>query len=362
LHPLQDRTIAPRSASTTETEVDEEMLPYSDDEAKGWARDSMRGVCNVVMPTFTSDLKRLNEEAIRHDVRRSIELGFWGGLAVSECGTTFDEYVRFVEIAVDEAAGRYHVVHHASFDTLEDTIAAGKAAAAAGATVQLLSYAQSFYPTSDEEVEEYTRRVLDEVPLATVLFAVHLWNYQRLHPAELSPTLIDRLSHHPLVVAVKCEGGGTGNGAHVEVLERSGERLLVSDPREGTAPGHVKWFGMQWMGTSNFQYFGDAVPRYFDLMHKGEWDEAMEIYWRIHPARTARLADLASNAGSHFIHRQSWKYQEWLNGFNGGPLRMPTMRLNDAATGRLAAAAVKSGIIDEVPGTLVDFFAGRNPA
>ncbi len=322
----------------------------------------MRGVCNVIMPSFTSDLKHLNEAGIRNDVRRSIELGFWGALAVSECGTTMDEYIRFVEIAVDEAAGRFHIVHHGSFDTLEDTIEAGNRAAAAGADLQLLSYPQSFYPTTDAQVEELTRAVLDNVPLATVIFAVHLWNYQRLHPAELSPELIDRLSYHPLAVAVKCEGGGAGNGAHIDVLRRSGERLLVSDPREGTSPGHVKWFGMPWMGTSNFQYFGDAVPRYFDLMHKGEWDEALEIYWRIHPARTTRLADLATTSGAHFIHRQSWKYQEWLNGFNGGPLRMPTMRLTDSATSRLAAAAVKSGIISEVPGTLEDFYIGRNPS
>ena len=39
-----------------------------------------RGVCNVIMPSFTSDLQALNEKAIRHDVRRNIELGFWGAL------------------------------------------------------------------------------------------------------------------------------------------------------------------------------------------------------------------------------------------------------------------------------------------
>lgn len=337
-------------------------LPYTNDEAKDWARETMRGVCNVIMPSFTSDLKGLNEAGIRNDVRRSIELGFWGALAVSECGTTMDEYIRFVEIAVDESGGRFHIVHHGSFDTLEDTIEAGKRAADVGADLQLLSYPQSFYPTSDAQVEELTRAVLDSVPLATVLFAVHLWNYQRLHPAELSPALIERLSHHPLAVAVKCEGGGAGNGAHVDVIRRCGDRLLISDPREGTSPGHVQWFGMQWMGTSNFQYFGDAVPKYFDLMHKGQWDEALEIYWRIHPARTTRLADLATTSGAHFIHRQSWKYQEWLNGFNGGPLRMPTMRLTDGATARLAQAAIKADIISEVPGTLEDFYAGRHPS
>jgi 4-hydroxy-tetrahydrodipicolinate synthase len=337
------------------------MPPYTDSEAKDWARENMRGVCNVVMPTFSQDLKRLNEAAIRHDVRRCKELGFWGSLAVSECGTTLDEYVQFVEIAADEAGDDFHIVYHGSFDTLEDTIEAGQRSAAAGATLQLLSYPPSFYPRSDDDVYAFTTAVLDAVPLATVLFAVHLWGYQRLHPAELSPALVERLADHPRAVALKCEGGGTGNGSHVEVMLRCGDKLLISDPREGTSPGHVKWFGMQWMGTSNFQYFGDAVPKYFRLMHEGRWEEALEIYWRIHPARTTRLADLATYSGAHFIHRPSWKFMEWLNGFNGGPLRMPTMRLNDAATKRLADAAVRAGIIDSIPGDLGDFYLGRNP-
>ena len=63
-------------------------MDYSRANAKEWAREHWRGVCNVIMPSFTSDLRQLNEKAIRHDVRRNIELGFWGTLLVSECGTT----------------------------------------------------------------------------------------------------------------------------------------------------------------------------------------------------------------------------------------------------------------------------------
>jgi 4-hydroxy-tetrahydrodipicolinate synthase len=336
-------------------------LPYTRAEAKDWARANMRGVCNVLMPSFSQDLKQLNEAGIRHDVRRCKELGFWGSLAVSECGTTPDEYIRFVEIAVDEGGPDFHVMVHASFDTVDDVIRVGQACAAVGADTLLLSYPPTFYPRSDDEVHDYSTAVMDAVPLATVLFSVRHWNFGRLHPGELSPELVVRLADHPQAVALKCEGAAPGNGPHVETLRRCGDKLLVSDPREATAPGHVQWFGMQWMGTSLFQYFGDAVPRYFDLMHQDRWDEAMEIYWRIQPARAARAADTQAYHGANFIHRLSWKYMEWLVGFNGGGLRLPTMRLNDAATKRVADAAVRSGVIDEVPGTLADFFVGRNP-
>ncbi len=337
-------------------------MSYTRDETKDWARATMRGVCNVVLPSFSADLKQLNEAGIRNDVRRCRELGFWGSLAVSEAGTTNDEYVRFIEIAVDEGGPDFHVMVHGTLDTIDDVIRVGKAAASAGADTLLLSYPPTFYPRSDEDVYAYSTRVMDEVPLATVLFSVRHWNFERLHPAGLSPELVARLADHPRAVAFKCEGNAPGNAVHSETLRLCGDKLLISDPREATSPGHVQWFGMPWMGTSVFQYFGDAIPKYFALMHEGRWEEAMEIYWRIQPARAARAADGATYLhGANAINRQTWKYMEWLNGFNGGPLRLPTMRVHDSSLKRLADAAIASGIIDSVPGDIGDFLVGRNP-
>jgi 4-hydroxy-tetrahydrodipicolinate synthase len=39
---------------------------YSKKEARDWAWATMRGVANVVNPTFTGDLTALNEKAIRN--------------------------------------------------------------------------------------------------------------------------------------------------------------------------------------------------------------------------------------------------------------------------------------------------------
>jgi len=338
-------------------------MHYRKSEAKSWAREHMRGVCNVIMPTFTSDLKSLNEQAIRHDVRRNIELGFWGSLAVSECGTTKDEYIRFLELVLDEGNGRLKTVVHGSFDTLADLIDVCRRAETIGAHSLLLSYPPTFYPRNDQDIYDFTAATLAEVGLATILFPVHQWNFDRVHPACFSIDLADRLADLPNAVAIKCEGGPPGNGALVELLDRCFDRLLISDPRESSAPGWIKMFGMQWMGTSNFEYFGSTVPRYFEAMHKGHWKTGMELYWQMHPARTARLADMQSFAGAYFIHRPSWKYQGWLNNLNGGPLRMPVMRLSDGGTKRLRDAAVRSKLIDEaMSGSLDDYYRGRHPA
>jgi len=92
----------------------------------------MRGVANVIIPTFTHDLRKLNGHAIRHDVRKEIEYGFWGTLLVSETATTIAEYTRFAEWAADEAKGKLRLIHHASFNTLEDNIEAVQDAERAG--------------------------------------------------------------------------------------------------------------------------------------------------------------------------------------------------------------------------------------
>lgn len=337
-------------------------LPYKKSEAKEWSREHMKGVCNVIMPSFTHDLRALNEKAIRFDVRRCIELGFWGSLVVSECATTKDEYKRFLEIVIDEAKGRLKAVVHGSFDTVEDVLEICTFAESAGAELLLTTYAPNFYPKSAEDIRAYTQRLLDGTNLAAVLFSVHQWQFGRIHPSDMPIGIIKELAKSPNAVAIKAEGGPPGNGSITEVLLECADQLLISDPRESSAPGWIKWFGMQWMGTSNFEAFGNVVPTYFKQMQAGEWKAGMENYWKIHPIRTRRLADMASFAGANFIHRASWKYQGWLNGFNGGPMRLPTMRISSSAASGLREAMIKAGTIPpETPADMTEFYIGRNP-
>src|SRR5215471_8687433 len=98
------------------------MARYTKAEAREWAYTELAGVCNVIIPSYTADLRGLNEAGVRHDVRRDIELGFSGALIVSETAVTAEEYVRMTEWAADEAAGRLVLFFHASFNTLEENI------------------------------------------------------------------------------------------------------------------------------------------------------------------------------------------------------------------------------------------------
>lgn len=337
-------------------------LPFSRNEARAWARESMHGVANVVTPTFTRDLGDVNEAATRHDIRLEIEYGFWGTLMVSEVAITLDEYARFVAWAAEEAEGKLHLIHHASFNSLEDNIAAARLTEARGAELALLGYPPTFYPKNADDIYAYTRAFCDATQLGVILFPVPLWGFERIHPsAGFGPQLIERLLDDcPNIVAIKAEGGMPSIGGFVDVYNRFRERVLVIEPIESNGLPMATLLDMPFMGTSNYEYYGPTIPRIFKMIRAGKVNEAMDEYWTIFPGRQASTAAMAVLAGSNFLHRMLWKYQGWLQGFNGGPLRAPSMRLVDRQMKPLRQALIQCGfVLEELDDS--EFFLGRHP-
>lgn len=335
------------------------MASYSKTEAREWARETLNGVANVVVPTMTSDFKRLNEKAIRHDVELSISHGFVGTLACSEVAITVPEYERLVQVMVEQAAGRLFVVHHAVFNTLEDNIEAMKLAEAAGAEVVLLGYPPYFYPQSLEEVYAYTKAICDATNLAVMLFPIPNWGFSRLHPADMPAALLRRLIDDcPNVASIKAEGGMPQIMAAIEMHRRFHKEVVISLPMEHEFTPLAQLMPVQFSGTNYTSYYGPTMPQVHKLLQAGRYDEATEIFYRLTPARTAMIAVTGFSGG--LINRMMWKYQSWLQGYNGGPLRHPTARVHarDMTTlrrGQEAAGLNPTRDPDEA------FFVGRNP-
>jgi 4-hydroxy-tetrahydrodipicolinate synthase len=337
-------------------------MKYTKATAKEWAREHFHGVCNVIIPSYTADLQKLNEKGIRHDVRRNIDLGFWGALLVSEVAMSAAEMRQFMEIAVDEAKGRQYFLLHGSFDTADAIVKMSQDAAQIGVDGVLLGHPNSFYPKDADQLYEYIASVCNRIDLGVVLFAAHHWNFERLHPSGYPPQVLARAADLANVVAAKYEVGRPGIAGDYEFWKMvKGKNVLFSDPFEAHSPLTVELFGQQWMGTSNYEYFGGTIPQYFKMLRNGEYDRAMKIYWQIQPARAARMGEQASFGGANFIHRYLWKYQAWLNGYNGGPLRQPVMKLNDGQMRRMRDALTRSGL-EPAKDDFSAFFVGRNPA
>jgi dihydrodipicolinate synthase/N-acetylneuraminate lyase len=340
------------------------MRSFGPGEAREWASRHLRGVAGCVAPTVTSDFSQLNEAAIRHDVRLEKRYGFAGILLVGETGTTPEEMRRFVDICVDEAGDDLLTILQASEATVERNVELIRHADAAGVDVVLPSFPAAFYPQTEDEVYEYFKTLADATSMGMIVFAIHLWNFGRLHPSSFSPALVGRLiADCPNVVAVKNEIGAPGIAGISQIFELYRDQVVVTDPFEMNAPAWVRTYAMQFLGTSNYEYVGPLVPQMFELLQQPDgYDEAMELYWRIHPARQANMQLMSAMAGTSVVHRMLWKYQGWLNGFNGGPIRSALSgRISDQQMATFRRAVQASGLaVPDEPDS--EFFVGRNPA
>lgn len=340
------------------------MRKYASGEARTWALESLKGCCGCVSPTFTSDLSGLNETAIRHDVALAKSHGMAGLLIVSEAGTTKTEMEELTEIVVDEAGEDLITVLQASQPTLADTMASVEHGASVGVDLVMPSYPLYFNPADTDDVVSFTKQVADAGgDTGVVVFAMDQWNFARLHAAGFSISLLEQMVDTiPQVVAIKNEVGGPGVGGIAAVFERFTGEVVVTDPLEFNAPAWIANYDMRFMGTSNYELMGPVVPQMFNLLSdKATWDEGMELYWQVAPARRAHAAictPLVANSG--LVPRMHWKYQGWLNGYNGGPIRQPHMRISAGQMSTLRNGLANSGL-DITADPDEEFYAGRNP-
>ncbi|MFV0372946.1 dihydrodipicolinate synthase family protein [Microbacterium sp.] len=338
------------------------MAGYTKSEARDWARERLVGAVNCTIPSFTNDLTAINESGIRHDIRLAKEHGFLGTLGVSEINITLEEYLDFLRIAVDEARGDLVVVHHASWSTLEQNIEAVRGAEAAGAELVLLSYPPNFYPQSEQDIYDYTKAVGDATGLAVIVFPMFLWGFNsRIHPSDIPARLIRRMIDDiPNVAVIKAEGGFPSIMGIVECHRLFGDEVVISCPIEGELLPLGQLMPIQLSATSDHEFWGPTIPHAMTLLREGRFDEVTELYWRMHPARKAKAAVAQQLNGGFFIDRQAWKFQGWLRGYNGGPLRLPTQRIHDPQMAMLRKGLIDSGF-EPATDPFADFFIGRNP-
>lgn len=307
------------------------MAKYKRNEARAWAREHLIGCSGVTIPSYSADLKRLNERGIRHDIQKISDLGFTYTLLCSEVAITPEENAQFTAWAKDTAGDKLGLFFHAAFGTLQDNIEAVKLAERAGADIALLSYPSNFWPTSEQQIYDYTKAFCDATDLAVMLFPIPLWGFERIHPAGMSNELIRRLLDDcPNIVAIKAEQGFPNPIGPIETYAQFGKEVIISCPIESEIIPLMSLMDLQFSGTSCTQWMGDYFPLAFELARMGRHEEALKLYWQVQPARAAYGAATGSYMpGTNAINRTHWKYMDWLAGFNGGPLRAPSQRIPD---------------------------------
>jgi 4-hydroxy-tetrahydrodipicolinate synthase len=334
-------------------------MPVHQSEQKQKARETFIGVQNLLMPSFTPDLTELDEAGIRWDVKQSIAHGFFSTELTTQAGLTFDEAKRFLDIVVDEADGQIMVSPGIIFDSLEKNIAFIEYAEQAGADMAVLSYPLNYYPDSPEKIYQDTRRMCEASGLPVVLYPSMKYNFGRFHPSGFPLEVLDRLVEIDNVVSILV--AITEPGFIFECFRRYGDDVLVQVPWERWMPFLVSNHGQQWMGPGTYELFQSPEKRYlvdyFNLLLEGKTDEAMELYWRITPARMTFEQQFMPTQTIGTYHWPLMKYYQWLVGGNGGCTREPVMKMGqhqmDQARDAVRALGIQPRENDEA------FFVGH---
>lgn len=328
-------------------------------EYKPWAKRALKGIQNCIIPSFTPDTQELDEQGVRWDVRQSIKHGFAATLCVVEAGLTFEEAKKLVEIVADEAKDDIIVSTTVMFDTLEHNLEMLKHAEQVGCHCAFIDYPHNFFPNSEEEIYRVTREMCEAATLGIFLHALPKENFMAFHPSGFSPSLLSRLADIENVVAAEI----TEPGLMAEYFRVCGEKIVLQCPLERWMPLMARRCGLQLMGPGTYELFQSPekpyLVDYFNLLLKGDYEKAMDIYWKLTPVRMVFEMKVMQMIpyGAHPL--PLWKYYQWLTGGNGGFAfsRMPIMEVQQHDRMMAKNALVAIGITPREPDE--EFYAGR---
>lgn len=328
-------------------------------ERKAWARERFRGFENLLVPSFSADLRTLNEEGVRLDVRQSIAHGFFASLCALDAGLARDEKLRMLAVAADEAGDRIAISLPLTGDSLQENIELLGHAARAGVSHAQVSFPQSFRPRTQDDVVAYVRALAESTDLGLYLVASDKLAFHHLHPGGAPLDAYEQLADLDNVIGLLL--ASMDAGLVLECFERFHDRLLVTTLNFGMLPMLAQSFGVQWSGAWTVEGLQSPqrphAMRFMQHLQRSEFDEAMTIYWKLAPALGANARVLAPHVMTGAAHWPMLKYQQWLSGGNGGMTRQPCMRMFErdmqAIRGGLGAIGVECTDPDDA------FFAGR---
>jgi 4-hydroxy-tetrahydrodipicolinate synthase len=304
-------------------------LPSATSDYKDWARETFRGVENVVLPSFTPDFSGLDEAGIRHDVRQSHAHGFFSS-ACCPALTTLAEYKRMAEIVADEARGKMLTSVFIGEPTFEANLELLAHAETVGCSHVIL-VPRTIEAKSEDEVYAWYRNLIDSTKLPITLYAQNNKRLRHLHPSGIPLQAFAALAELPSVVAIKLTQAISMNRA-LQCGEALGEKVLMGPVHLDTVPMLAKNYRVQWTGQWNAEAVQSPDKRYVvELMQAAgqkNIDKAVDLYWTIEAAYRPFFelqVPLLLTGGHPWLHM---KYHQWCVGGNGGLVRDPRKPLD----------------------------------
>ncbi len=287
---------------------------------KAWAKRALRGGESFVMTSMQPDLKTLDEEGIRRDVRHAIRQGFCSILPLTLAIDTATEK-QFHDIVADEAKGKILTVGVIRAGTWQEWEGRVRQMERQGFSHALMYFNPAL--ASQHAMYQQMRTVIENTSLGIVLYASPNRAIAKLDPTGLPMDAFDRLSDLDNVVGIKFTQELRPATA-LTIAQRLGDRLQLAVVDLEVMLLLALKYPMQWTG----QWAIDSVQSpdqpwvrdFLELLRMGDVKAARELYWRYEPIATGfyALQEPSLVIGGHpWVHI---KYMKWLTGGNGGLL------------------------------------------
>lgn len=287
---------------------------------KAWAKEHCKGIENLLIPSYLPDLKTLDEEGIRHDVRNSIRHGFFSTCCFPIV-VTIENHKQFLQIACAEAQGKILAGDIIGEKTKEGDMEMLAHAERVGSTHLLVAPGRSLRAKTEEELYQGMLERITSTSLPVFLYASASKSYQSFGPSGVPLRVFDRLADLPHVVGIKVSQA-LNMATTFQICEKLSDRLLVGPVNLDFVPLLSKQYRVQWSGQWNVEAVQAPEKPYavqlMKLLNDGRFEEAMKVYAQLEPALDAfyQLQAPLIRKGVHpYLHM---KYFQWCGGGNGG--------------------------------------------
>ncbi|WP_421878187.1 dihydrodipicolinate synthase family protein [Pacificispira sp.] len=315
-------------------------MKYTRDQAKDYARETMRGIWAAALQPFKDDLS-VDEEGFRRNIRHWVDdLGINGLFIAGKQGEFFSmslaERKRAFEIAVEETGDKAGTIMSVSDQNMDTVIELAEHAQAVGAdSIVVHAPVLHFVHDRDEILYRYYKTISERVDIG-----IAMWS----HPDSgylMSPELCARIAELPNIVAIKYS---VERPMYAKLTELAGDKILVSTASEEEWLDNIIDLGWRLYLCSSPPYLIQTakdrrMQEYTELAFAGKHDEARKVSASLNPVRKALRG--TRPGGKPQSHQKYW--QELL-GQVGGPVRAPMIGLTQEERDRTKAAFETCGL------------------
>jgi 4-hydroxy-tetrahydrodipicolinate synthase len=285
---------------------------------KAWAQKNLRGGEAFVLPSVKQDLKTLDVEGVRRDVRHAIAQGFCSVMPMP-IGIDRDAINLMYQTVADEAKGKILTVSLILPGKWEDMEKRVRYQEGLGYSHAMMYFNPKL--ASQEAIYEQMRSIAEKTSMGIILYAKPENAIQSMDPTGLPMDAFDKLADLDNVIGLKITQTIRPSAAYA-LAKRLGDRLLLGPVNLECMLLMSLKYKMQWTGQWAIDSLQSPeqpwVSQFLALLAEGKDTEAYKLYWRYEPIASFfyALQEPCLKAGGHpWAHI---KYMKWLTGGNGG--------------------------------------------